>query len=30
LNAPATAEEILRAIAIGRGQAWAARPQAKM
>ncbi|QXB45988.1 xanthine dehydrogenase molybdopterin binding subunit [Acinetobacter seifertii] len=30
LNAPATAEEILRAIAIGRGQALADRPQAKM
>ncbi|WCE64587.1 hypothetical protein PL332_05400 [Acinetobacter baumannii] len=30
LNAPATPEEILRAIAIGRGQALAARPQAKM
>ena len=30
LNAPATAEEILRAIAIGRGQALAARPRAKM
>lgn len=30
LNAPATPEEILRAIAIGRGQTLAARPQAKM
>ena len=29
-NAPATAEEILRAIAIGWGQALADRPQAKM
>ncbi|WP_343595104.1 xanthine dehydrogenase molybdopterin binding subunit [Acinetobacter sp.] len=30
LNAPATAEEILRAIAIGRGQALAERPQPRL